>query len=160
MSSDRVTRRTTLLSLTALAGCGFAPIYGDGGNLRGQFQFDTDDTVAGFQMRAQLEDRLGAPEQPNYVLATRLRTSTRAAAIDPDGDTTRLNIVGTAAWQVTDGTGAVLGSGEVDAFTSYATTASTIATQSSRDDAEARLASILADMVVARVLLLAQDWPA
>lgn len=137
-----------------LAGCGFAPIYGDGNGMNGLVAFETDENVAGFRLQERLEDRLGRSAGPQYLLRARLRSRQRAAAISEDGDTSRLNIIGTARWtllRLSDGK--QIDAGDVDAFTSYSATGSTIATQATRDDAEARLSVILADMIVSRVLV-------
>ncbi len=150
-----------LAGLTALAGCGFAPIYNDGPALRGQIAFSANDTVAGFRLRERLEARLGRTAAPQYELTARIRQSQRAAAITSDGDTARFNIIGSASWVLTDtATGARIEAGEVEAFTSYSATSSTVATQSTRDDAEARLAVILADMIVSRLLVLIPETAA
>ena len=45
--------------------------------------------------------------------------------------------------------------GRVTAFTGYSATGSTVATAAAQRDAEARLAVILADMIVAQVLMRA-----
>lgn len=156
MSSDHPTRRLTLLGLLALAGCGFAPIYGEGTGYREQIAFESDDSVVGFRLNERLEERLGVSAAPRYTLKSSIRTSQRAAAITADGDTARLNIIGTADWMLTDiATGVQVDGGEVEAFTSYSATGSTIATQSTRDDAAARLAVILADLIVSRLLIAA-----
>lgn len=161
MSFDRIPRRTLLVGLAALAGCGFAPIYGEGPALRGQIAFNANDTVAGFRLRERLETRLGRSTSPRYQLTARITQSQRAAAITSDGDTARFNIVGKATWVLTEtATGTRVEAGEVEAFTSYSATSSTVATQSTRDDAEARLAVILADMIVSRVLVLIPETAA
>lgn len=159
MSSDRLPRRAVLLALIGLGGCGFAPIYGDGGGLRGQISFDSNDSVAGFRLREQLELRFGvAGAGAPYRLRATVRTRERAAAIDADGDTTRLNIVGSAEWVLSDSTtGRRIEDGTVEAFTGYSAAASTVATQSTRDDALNRLAIILADLIASRLLALTQD---
>lgn len=159
MCSERISRRAALLALTACAvpGCGFVPVYGTAGGTarKGAYQIVTDDTLTGYQIGRDLSARLGTADSPRATLTVTARTQERAAAIDADGDTTRFNILGSAEWRLNDAaSGALLGSGMVEAFTSYAATASTIATQTSRDDAAARLSRILADMIVARVLLV------
>ncbi len=145
-----------LIGLMGLAGCGFAPIYGVADGFRGRVAFETDDSVAGFRLRARLEQRLGRSAAPAFVLKTSVESSSRSAAITSEGDTSRLNIIGTARWTLTArDTGQEIDSGEVEAFTSYSATGSTIATQATRDDAEARLSVILADMIVSRLLVRA-----
>ena len=158
MSSSLTPRRTVLLGLLGLAGCGFAPIYGGGAGLRGRIAFETDQSVVGFRLREQLEKRLGRSAAPQYMLKTTVRSSQRAAAITSEGDTSRFNIVGVATWSlIALDSGTQVDGGEVEAFTSYSATGSTTATQSTRDDAEARVAAILADLIVSRVLILAAE---
>ena len=160
MSSNRPTRRIALLGLLGLAGCGFAPIYGDGVAIQGAFAFETDESILGFRLRARLEDRLGQPSSAKFVLKASLDASERAAAITEDGDTSRLNVIGAATWSLTDlATNQQIETGKVEAFTSYSATGSTVATQTAKDDAWARLAVILADMIATRVLLVTTDRP-
>jgi len=147
-----------LISLVGLAGCGFVPVYSQDGGLRDRVAFETDETVAGFRLRERLEVRLGRSDAPQYLLKTSLQSRQRAAAINAEGDTLRLNIIGTASWVlVASDTDQEIDSGEVEAFTSYSASASTIATQATRDDAEARLSVILADLIVSRLLVLTAD---
>lgn len=160
MLSNRPTRRIALLGLLGLAGCGFAPIYGDGAAIQGAFAFETDESILGFRLRARLKDRLGQPSSAKFVLKASLDASERAAAITEDGDTSRLNVIGAATWSLTDlTTNQQIETGKVEAFTSYSATGSTVATQTAKDDARARLAVILADMIVTRVLLATADHP-
>ncbi|MEJ8562414.1 LPS assembly lipoprotein LptE [Yoonia sp. GPGPB17] len=155
MSSKPIPRRVLLIGLMGLASCGFVPIYGADNGFRGQVDFLTDESIAGFRLRERLEDRLGRSVAPRFTLKTTLRSSQRAAAISSEGDTSRFNIIGTAEWSLVSlETAAVLDSGKVEAFTSYSATGSTIATQATRDDAEARLSVILADLIVSRILVL------
>ena len=158
MSFDRIARRLVLLSLMGLAGCAFVPIYGQDNGLRERVGFETDETVAGFRLRERLEERLGRSATPQYLLRTSVRSRQRSAAITSEGDTLRLNIIGTATWTLeATGSGESIAEGEVEAFTSYSASASTIATQATRDDAEARLSIILADLIVSRLLVLAPE---
>ncbi len=94
------------------------------------------------------------PRAPQAILTVTMEQSTGPAAISIDGDTTRFNIQGTAQWSLTTGDNVSLGSGNVRSFTAYSSTGSTVATQTAADDAAARLAVALADLIIARVLLL------
>lgn len=155
MSSKRIFRRTALLGFLALAGCGFAPVYGDGGGPRGYFTYQTPETIAGYRLREQLEQRLGLPVDARYRLSVTLSENRKPAAITAAGDTTRYNVIGTAVWTLTDiASGEETAKGEVETFTSYAATGSTVATQAAAADATARLSVALADMIVGRLLIL------
>lgn len=157
MSSNRLSRRIVLLGLLALAGCGFAPIYGGGGN-QGAYAFETDESVMGFRMQGRLAERLGLPDAPAFVIEAKISVTERAAAITADGDTSRLNVIGSADWSLTRiATGEQIEAGKVESFTSYAATGSTVATQTSKDDARMRLATILADLIVTRVMVVKPD---
>lgn len=147
-----------LISLMGLAGCGFVPVYGSGQAYRGRIRYETNASVAGFRLRERLEDRLGRSAAPEFVLKTTVRSRQRAAAISSDGDTSRFNLIGTATWSlVAAESGRMIDRGEVEAFTSYSATGSTIATQATRDDAQARLSVLLADQIVSRILILGAE---
>lgn len=154
-----LSRRVVLLGL--LAGCGLAPVYGTNGQasvLRNAVTFTAPDTVAGFRLREQLERRLGRATTAQFDLTVTLSQKRRPATITPDGDTTRFNLVGAADWALSDAD-KVIASGTVDSFTSYSATGSTVATQAAATDATARLSVALADMIVARLILIAPDFP-
>ena len=140
----------------ALAGCGFAPAYGpDGGALalRGAVRADDPDTEFGFDFVTELERRLGPPDAPRYALGWALTTSERELAIDEANTITRFNVEGRLAWTLTPlGAEAPVVRAVETHFTSYSATGSTISTLASQQDAEERLAVILADAVVARLL--------
>lgn len=144
-------RRHLLLGLAALSGCGFTPVYGPGGaiRLRGTTQITTPDTVAGFRLRSRLEERLGPAQATRFALTVSLEISTDNVAISEDGDITRITLPGIARYQLTGDAEPI--TGEVQSFTSYSTTGTTVATQAAAEDAEARLAVILADLILVRL---------
>lgn len=158
MSSDPIPRRVALLGLLAFAGCGFQPVYGNHPALRGSFAFDTSDSVAGFRMRERLEQRLGAPDAPRFLLRVRQPGRSSPAAVTAQGETVRFNVIGGANWTVERlDNGQLVRIGNVESFTSYAATGSTVATQAAEEDAQARLSVALADMVVSRLLILSAE---
>ncbi|SFS20169.1 hypothetical protein [Yoonia litorea] len=160
MSSDRHARRFFLAGLLALAGCGFVPVYQENSDLRGAFVFESDPSVLGYHISARLEERLGRTVVPQYLVKVTADSSERAAAITAEGDTARLNIVGAARWVMFDlSNDRQIDNGQVEAFTSYSATGSTVATQTTRDDARERLATILADMITTQVLARASELP-
>ncbi|MCO4849205.1 MAG: hypothetical protein KC448_14705 [Yoonia sp.] len=151
-----------MAGLLALAGCGLTPVYGTNGQanvLRDAVSFSLPDTVAGFRLRDRLEERLGRASAPKYALDVQLDQSLTPATITVDGDTTRFNLAGTAAWVLRDAAGSSLTFGEVETFTSYSATGSTVATETAATDAAARLSVALADLVVSRLLLAASALP-
>lgn len=154
-------RRIICLSL-ALAGCGFSPVYGPGGSaegLRGRVAVDPPRDNVGFELVRQLEDRLGLPSTADYRLTAEVFLSEEELGITPDQEITRFNLLGRVAFQVRDmGSDSVLTDGQVANFTSYSATGTPFATQTAKQNATDRLMSTLADQVVARLLITAQDW--
>ena len=150
-------RRGLLVALAALPGCGFTPAYGPGGaaeGLRGRVAVEAPATPQGYALRQRLLDRLGGAGS-ELLLSVDLTQEEGASAIAPDGSTTRLRLLGTATWRLEGPDGAVLGSGAVEGFTAFSATGSTVASRTARLDAEARLAVLLADRIVTRLLALA-----
>ena len=150
-------RRELLLALTALAGCGFTPAYGPGGSasvLRGRVAVEAPATTEGYRLRQRLLRRLGGGGS-DYLLSVTLSQEEGASAIAPDGSTTRVRLVGRAGWRLEAPDGAILGSGEVEGFTAFSATGSTVAARTARIDAEERLALLLADRIATRLLALA-----
>jgi LPS-assembly lipoprotein len=151
-------RRTVLLSLAALAGCGYAPMYAPGGSadtLEGSIAVAGPGSARDFRFVALLEERLGQPSGARYDLGYTLAIDSDAGGILGTGAISRYTLVGTAAFTLTDRTtGEVAGSGSVEAFTNYSATSTATATQAAAQDAEARLLVILADQLVTRLALL------
>jgi len=151
------TRRAALFGAAlALCGCGFAPVYAPGGNaeaLHGQVSYTVPDTVEGYRILTRLEQRLGrASAEAAYRLDVALVTEELGAAITPEGAVTRFTITGVAEFTLIDRAAATaLVSGRTDSFTGYSTTDSTVATENARDDAIARLATILGDQIVTQI---------
>ncbi|MCG6884429.1 MAG: LPS assembly lipoprotein LptE [Silicimonas sp.] len=155
-------RRYFLLSLTALAGCGFAPVYGTGpggqaSTLRGRIDFATPADEEGFALVKRLEDRLGQSRAADLSLLADIRISEEAVGFLPDGEISRFNVIGQVDWRLArigDGTG--VASGSERSFTSYSATSTTVATTFAQRDARRRLMVILADRIVTD--LLARDF--
>ena len=156
MSWSRRRLVASALWASLLAGCGFAPVYGPGGGaraLRGAVRVDDPDTEFGFDFVTHFEERMGVPEAPRYALAWALDVDERELAIDDENTITRFTLEGRLDWTLTATGGEVpVLTGRESGFTSYSATGSTISTLESQQDAEQRLAVILADAVVARLL--------
>ncbi|MBI1417011.1 MAG: hypothetical protein GC146_07305 [Limimaricola sp.] len=166
MSSDtalRLPRRAALLGLCALAGCGFRPVYGNGGTatvLRDAITLSAPETPDGYALRQRIEDRLGRATDVRYSLDVTIDVGTVAVAVSPEDTATRINLPGTATWVLKDAAGTVLGQGKADTFAAYSTTASTVATLTAEDDAHSRLMVALADQIVTQLIALSPRLPA
>ncbi|WP_372841577.1 LPS assembly lipoprotein LptE [Phaeovulum sp.] len=156
-------RRSFLVSLAALAGCGFTPAYGpDGGAtaLRGTIAPDAPATRDDFALTRRLAERLGPTEVARYRLAYTITTTSSAQAVTTDSITTRYLLQGEASYQLIDiGSGAELLAGVVKNFTSWKASGTVVASTSAEDDAHLRLARILADEIVTRLLAGAASLP-
>jgi LPS-assembly lipoprotein len=157
LSYSITSRRVALLALLAVGACGFTPALAPGGGmlkLRNTVAVSAPDTIAGFAIRSRLIDRLGLATTPIATLSVNVEQALDVASQSQSGSTLRYNVVGAAGWQLTAANGTVWGSGQVEGFTSYAATGSTVATQSAATDAVGRLMTILADKVVTQLMLL------
>lgn len=139
--------------ILALAGCGFAPVYGPDGaghRFHGQITLAAPKTSDGFAFVDRLHERLG-PDGAAYHLDYRLAVASLAQAITPNEVTRRYSLNGTAVFTLRQGD-QVVARGQVSNFTSYSTTGTTIATLSAEQDARRRLMRMLADQVVTQIL--------
>lgn len=155
-SFTRYTRRALLLGAVAvMAGCGFAPIYGENGsasNLRGKVAFDTPDTLDGYHMRERLQRRLGPTDTADYQLTVRTTLSSSSVGIAEDSTVLRATLTGSATFSLVDSAGNVVTNGTVETFSGYSTTGNVVSTRSAEQDAHERLSIALADLVVAHIL--------
>lgn len=149
-------RRAALAVALLAAGCGFTPVYGPGGagtRLHGQVRVADPQTADDYSFLRRMTERLGPAETGRYDLAYTLRVAVLPQAITPDEVTTRFSLNGTATYRLTDSaTGATVAQGEVSNFTSHSTVGTVIATNAAEQDARNRLAVMLADQVVTRLL--------
>ncbi|CUH40701.1 hypothetical protein JSE7799_03436 [Jannaschia seosinensis] len=139
-----------------LAACGFTPVYGPGGEaaaLRSAIVVTEPDTRIEFAFTRRFEERLGQPGNPRYALIYTLLIEETGLAIDDSNNIERFNIEGVLDWAlIPEGADAPVLTGQEVSFTAYSATGSTISTLESERDAERRLAAILADAVVTRLL--------
>lgn len=151
-------RRTLLISFSALAGCGFTPVYGTGpsgqaSDLRGRINVAAPEDVEGFELVKRLEDRLGLPEAADLSLTAQILITEEAVGFLPDGEISRFNVIGRVDWQLAEiGDGRGVASGSERSFTSYSATSTTVATTFAQRDARRRLMVILADRIVTDLL--------
>ena len=154
-------RRAVLAGLM-LAGCGFQPVYGPGGSaegFHGQVAIDPPRDAAGFEFVRHLETRLGLTDAPVYRLSADLTVDEKELGITPDQVISRFQLVGRARYTLTHvETRDIVAQGIVDNFTSFSATGTPFATRSSRRDARDRLMVVLADQIVAELLVTGGDW--
>lgn len=157
-------RRTLLITcVAALTGCGFTPAYGPSGpatKLLGQITPDAPATRDEQLLVQHLETRMGRSDHGNYSLGYQLSFVQERMAVTADNITTRFNIVGSVTYALRDaGTDAVLTTGKVNSFTGYSATSSTVATLASERDARERLATILGDQIITRLIAASPGLP-
>jgi LPS-assembly lipoprotein len=157
LSPEFLGRRALILAPLLLAACGFTPAYAPGGpgeRLRDRIAVEAPETPEGFRLRARLEDRLGVARDGALVLTVELDGEIVAAAETPEGAITRYDLRGRARWRLLGASGEILAQGEATGFTGYSATGTAVATRSAEEDARERLVVLLADGIVARLLLL------
>lgn len=150
-------RRFLLLTLPALAACGFEPVYGTGGSaegLRGSIAVDAPTTKNSFDLVAHLEERLGRPQAAKYGLGVTLNVSEEGLAISGTNDITRYNVLGNAVYVLRDlVTGEQVYKGTVNTFTAYSASTQPVSTLAAERDAQSRLMTALADKITTDLLI-------
>jgi len=143
------------LPLLVLSACGFQPVYGPGGTgtaLQNAVQVDAPNDAYSYTLVREIETRLGRTASPRYALALTVDTSEEGLAIDSEDNTTRYNLVGKVDFALRNlSSGQIEVSGNVENFTGYSATGSTVATLAAERDAQKRLMVMLADQLVTRL---------
>ena len=114
----------------------------------------TPDTPDGFRLRATLEDRLGSAAPGGATLTVDTEVQATEGGVLPDGASARMRLDGRAAWRLVSGSGAELARGEERAFTGATITGPAVSVRATQADARERLMRLLADRIVAQLLLL------
>ena len=154
-------RRVFLLSLSALAGCGFTPALAPGGpaeGLRGRIDVAAPSDEEGAALTRRLEERLGQPMRGDLDLTATIFISEQALGFQTDASISRFNVEGRVQWAIrrkSDGTRLLDGSEQN--FTSYGTTSTTVATTFAQRDARRRLMIILADQITEAIVARADQ---
>ncbi|MCK4861885.1 MAG: hypothetical protein KAS85_08260 [Rhodobacteraceae bacterium] len=156
-------RKFLILTATplALSACGFTPIYSDGSaaeQMHGRIALGSFDGLEGFQMREQLESRLGTATAATHRLDVALTVDSVGVAITQDGSITRYNLSGIGEFAITQLGGGIVFKDSVTAFTAYNATASAYATRIAEQDANRRMAVTIADKIVTRLATSAEEW--
>lgn len=155
-------RRSLLILPLALAACGFSPVYAPGGTaagLHGQAEVQELRTTEGYLLVRNLEDRLGRGGQPAYRLDLTLKTQSHGQAITASNDITRFSLEGTVDYVLrrlgSEGDAGIVASGQVDNFTGYSATGTTVEALAAERDASERLMQILAEQLTVELYALA-----
>jgi LPS-assembly lipoprotein len=159
-------RRAVLAACAFVAGCGFTPLYGPGApatRMAGKVEVGVIDGAPGFALRERLTGRLGAPTAATHRLDVDLEITRSGVALTQENVTTRFDVVGTAGYALVPlAGGPPVASGVVRSITGYSAPespgASAFAAQAALEDAERRVAAMLADGIVQRLALSAGDW--
>lgn len=151
--------------LGLLSACGFSPVYKQGGAASGLFNQMTVTMVEGrfgFELRERLIERLGqAAPDARYRLTFDLKIVSRDLVVNEAADIIRYNLTGVANFSVADrATNALLYRDTVKSLTAYSATSDTYPTTVAERAANIRLARSLADLMVTRMSVTAQDWAA
>jgi LPS-assembly lipoprotein len=150
-----------VLTLAALAGCGFTPVYGPGGAgtaLLAQLSLDPPQDRNAYLLQRRVEERLGQATADVWRLSTNVKTENIGLGFTTDGDITRYNVHGTADYTLRrTGRSEVFKQGKIQHFTSYSATGTTVATLAAKRDAEVRLIIILADQIIDHLLIISED---
>ncbi|MEP2642470.1 LPS assembly lipoprotein LptE [Roseobacter sp.] len=150
-------RKILLMLPVVLAACGFTPVYAPNGNgttLQDNILVSEPGTRNAFLLTQRFEQKLGRATDPVYNLELTVSTRQEGLAVDTEGITTRYNVLGTAGYTLVEtSTGRVTASGTVTNFTGYSAAGTTVATSAAERDAQQRLMVLLADQIVARVLV-------
>lgn len=165
MSSSEPSRRQLLLlgaAAVSLGACGFEPVYAPGSaarGLRGAVLYQEPTDPDQFDIARQVEQRLGMASAPRFGLAIQPVVDEESLAVAAEEDITRFDLIGRASYELTDlATGQVVMSGEVDSFTSYSATGTTVSTQAAERNARSRLMVALTDLVLTRLIASADRF--
>lgn len=146
-----------LLTLTALAACGFEPVYGTGGSaegLRGSILVDEPTDQNSFNLVAQLEQRMGRAQAPTYGMSLEISVEEEGLAISDTNNIERYNVLGRVNYVVRDlASNEQVHRGSVNTFTAYSASAQPVATLAAERDANARLMIALADKITSDLLI-------
>lgn len=156
-------RRSFLILPLALAACGFTPANAPGGagtRLQARVRAKDPTDKNGFDFVERIEERLGRPERPAYDLAYTITTRAVGVGFTINSEISRYNLEGVIDYSLTDrASGDRVAGGQVQSFTAYSATGSTVAGLAAEEDAATRLMRILADQVVARLIAALANLP-
>ena len=155
-----------LAVVLGLSACGFTPVHAPGGTGAGLFgkvrvqspeEIRADSDVDAYHLVRSLEENLGRGDGGavggDYRLDLTLSTRSEGQAITADNEITRYSVVGYVDYILTrQADGMIVASGNVQNFTGYSATGSTVETLAGERDAQRRLMTILADQITIELL--------
>jgi LPS-assembly lipoprotein len=151
MRPSAVLGAAAFVSALGLAGCGFTPVYGDGGvgPSLSRIAVTTQDDRLGYRVREQLEDALGRDggQAPLWTLSTLLDQSRRPLGRRIDDTATRYELTVKGAWTLTPAAGGAPRSGVETVTVTYAAADQPYAAIAAQQDGEERAASELARLI-------------
>ncbi|MCV6595889.1 MAG: hypothetical protein OIF40_02220 [Mangrovicoccus sp.] len=132
-----------------IAACDFKPVYGPdgaGARLNRKVSFTEATTRETYTLVRALERQFGPLTRPDYLLDYRYRIRREDAAITSGEEIDRVNLIGTLEYSLRDQTnGAQLAKGTAYGVVSYSSAGDAVATSAARQDAQERLARIVAE---------------
>ena len=146
-----------------ISACGFRPVYKEcstASNLQGQIEISLIKGRNGFELREELENKLGRTlSVAPYVLTLKLTISEMGLAVTEDEGTTRTSLNGIAAFTLTRReTGKVIFRDSVSNLTAHGTTSATYPSTVARRDANIRLMKALAAQIANRIAITSDGW--
>ena len=140
-----------LVASVGLAGCGFTPLYGDGGAGASltRIAVAAQDDRLGYRLREQLEDALAFDRSatPLYRLTTEVQQSRRPLGRRIDDTATRYELTVKAAWTLTPTSGGSPLTGTETVTTTYGSADQPYAAIAAQQDGEDRAAADLARLI-------------
>jgi len=135
----------------ALSGCGFTPMYGDGGAgaSLSRIAVTAQDDRLGYRLREQLEDALAfnRTATPLYRLTAEVQQSRRPLGRRIDDTATRYELTVKAAWTLTPTSGGSPLTGTETVTTTYGSADQPYAAIAAQQDGEDRAAAELARLI-------------
>lgn len=145
-------KRSIIAACLFLAGCGFSPVHnGTAGKLNGNVHITGPETVIGYHMVSELDNKLGHANNPAYSLIIgSITVESDASMVTIEEGASRYHLTGTATWTLLHN-GQHMARDTANAFVSYSASSTPIANNSARRNAIKRLATGLAQRSITQI---------
>lgn len=148
-------RHFIALTVAALSGCGFTPVYAPdsaASALKDNIDIQTPTDRESYTLYDHLSLKFGQNSAGQYKLSYDIDTEQKSVGITQDQETTRYHVTGSIEYALSDAmTNAVITDGKVSSFTAYSATGSTVSAITAPRDAHARLMTLLGDQIITRI---------